>query len=109
MKIPCAIYRGGTSKPIFFLESDLPQDLSFSDGKVQLKDQPQMALPIGEVVRRKLGTNGVLKGNASYTYDIGKELDLETGHSDHASSIGLAISDSCSRAWIAARRTALPM
>ena len=62
------------------------EDLSFSDGKVQLKDQPQMALPIGEVVRRKLGTNGVLKGNASYTYEIGKELDLETGHSDHASA-----------------------
>jgi carbon-monoxide dehydrogenase large subunit len=62
------------------------QDLFFSDGKVQLKDQPQMALSIGEVVRRKLGTNGVLKGNASYTYEIGKELDLETGHSDHASA-----------------------
>lgn len=26
MKIPCAIYRGGTSKPIFFLEKDLPQE-----------------------------------------------------------------------------------
>lgn len=26
MKIPCAIYRGGTSKPIFFLENDLPKD-----------------------------------------------------------------------------------
>ena len=26
MKIPCAIYRGGTSKPIFFLEKDLPRD-----------------------------------------------------------------------------------
>ncbi len=26
MKIPCAIYRGGTSKPIFFLEEDLPKD-----------------------------------------------------------------------------------
>lgn len=26
MKIPCAIYRGGTSKPIFFLEKDLPGD-----------------------------------------------------------------------------------
>jgi 2-methylaconitate cis-trans-isomerase PrpF len=26
MKIPCAIYRGGTSKPVFFLESDLPRD-----------------------------------------------------------------------------------
>jgi 2-methylaconitate cis-trans-isomerase PrpF len=25
MKIPCAIYRGGTSKPIFFLEKDLPR------------------------------------------------------------------------------------
>ena len=62
------------------------EDLSFSDGKVQLKDQPQMALPIGEVVRRKLGTNGVLKGNASYSSEIGKELDLETGHSDHASA-----------------------
>ena len=62
------------------------EDLFFSDGKVQLKDQPQMALPIGEVVRRKLGTNGVLKGNASYSYEIGKELDLETGHSDHASA-----------------------
>ena len=26
MKIPCAIYRGGTSKPILFLEEDLPGD-----------------------------------------------------------------------------------
>lgn len=26
MKIPCAIYRGGTSKPVFFLEDDLPKD-----------------------------------------------------------------------------------
>jgi 2-methylaconitate cis-trans-isomerase PrpF len=26
MKIPCAIYRGGTSKPIFFMENDLPKD-----------------------------------------------------------------------------------
>ncbi len=26
MKIPCAIYRGGTSKPIFFVEKDLPSD-----------------------------------------------------------------------------------
>jgi 2-methylaconitate cis-trans-isomerase PrpF len=26
MKIPCAIYRGGTSKPIFFLEKDLPHN-----------------------------------------------------------------------------------
>lgn len=26
MKLPCAIYRGGTSKPVFFLEQDLPGD-----------------------------------------------------------------------------------
>ncbi|MDP2605176.1 MAG: PrpF domain-containing protein [Deltaproteobacteria bacterium] len=26
MKIPCAIYRGGTSKPIFFHADDLPKD-----------------------------------------------------------------------------------
>ncbi|MFQ5902385.1 MAG: xanthine dehydrogenase family protein molybdopterin-binding subunit [Candidatus Binatia bacterium] len=62
------------------------EDLLFSDGKVVLKDHPQMALPIGEVVRRKLGTDGVLRGDGSYTYEIGKDLDLETGHSDHASA-----------------------
>jgi carbon-monoxide dehydrogenase large subunit len=62
------------------------QDLAFSDGKVHLKDQPQMSLPIGEVIRRKMGSDGVLRGDASYTYDLGKDLDLETGHSDHASA-----------------------
>jgi len=31
MKLPCAIYRGGTSKPIFFLEKDLPQDPGWRD------------------------------------------------------------------------------
>lgn len=31
MKIPCAIYRGGTSKPIFFLEKDLPRDSNERD------------------------------------------------------------------------------
>jgi len=62
------------------------EDLSFSDGKVCLKDQPQMALSIGEVVRRKLGNEGIVRGDGSYTYEIGKDLDLETGHSDHASA-----------------------
>ncbi len=62
------------------------QDLAFADGKVFLKDQPQMALSFGEVVRRKLGNEGVVRGDGSYTYEIGKDLDLETGHSDHASA-----------------------
>jgi hypothetical protein len=34
MKIPCAIYRGGTSKPIFFMENDLPKDAKKRDGIV---------------------------------------------------------------------------
>ena len=34
MKIPCAIYRGGTSKPIFFLEQDLPRDSKKRDEAV---------------------------------------------------------------------------
>jgi carbon-monoxide dehydrogenase large subunit len=63
-----------------------PRDLDLGDGKVFLKDQPQQALPIGEVVRRKLGINGEVRGDGSYTYEIGKDLDLETGHSDHASA-----------------------
>jgi carbon-monoxide dehydrogenase large subunit len=62
------------------------QDLAYADGKVFSKDQPQQALPIGEVVKRKLGINGIVRGDASYTYEIGKDLDLETGHSDHASA-----------------------
>jgi 2-methylaconitate cis-trans-isomerase PrpF len=31
MKIPCAIYRGGTSKPIFFMEDDLPREATKRD------------------------------------------------------------------------------
>lgn len=31
MKLSCAIYRGGTSKPIFFLEKDLPRDAKKRD------------------------------------------------------------------------------
>jgi 2-methylaconitate cis-trans-isomerase PrpF len=34
MKIPCAIYRGGTSKPIFFLEEDLPRHAKERDQTV---------------------------------------------------------------------------
>ncbi len=67
------------------LEAEV-KDLAYGDGKVFLKDQPQQALPIGEVVRRKLGINGEVRGDGSYTYEIGKDLDLETGHSDHASA-----------------------
>ena len=62
------------------------QDLGYANGKVFLQDQPQQALPIGEVVRRKLGIHGEVRGDGSYTYEIGKDLDLETGHSDHASA-----------------------
>ncbi|MGH7845953.1 MAG: xanthine dehydrogenase family protein molybdopterin-binding subunit, partial [Candidatus Binatia bacterium] len=61
-------------------------EIEFSDGKLYLKDQPEMALPLGQIVRRKLGAEGVLRADASYTYEIGKDLDLETGHSDHASA-----------------------
>jgi 2-methylaconitate cis-trans-isomerase PrpF len=34
MKIPCAIYRGGTSKPIFFLEDELPKEARQRDAVV---------------------------------------------------------------------------
>ena len=61
-------------------------DLAFADGKVFLKDHPGMALPLGEVIRRKLGADGTVRGDASYTYELAKELDLETGHSDNASA-----------------------
>jgi hypothetical protein len=34
MRIPCAIYRGGTSKPVFFLEDDLPKNAKKRDAVV---------------------------------------------------------------------------
>jgi carbon-monoxide dehydrogenase large subunit len=33
-----------------------------------------------------MGADGVLRGDGTYCYEIGKDLDLETGHSDHASA-----------------------
>jgi carbon-monoxide dehydrogenase large subunit len=62
------------------------EDLAFSNGKVSLKEHPQMTLTLGEVVRRKLGPGAQLRGDASYTFEIGKDLDIETGHSEHASA-----------------------
>jgi CO/xanthine dehydrogenase Mo-binding subunit len=62
------------------------EELAFADGKVFLKNHPEMALAVGEVIRRKLGAEGTVRGDASYTYQIAKDLDLETGHSDHASA-----------------------
>jgi len=58
----------------------------FEKGQVYLEGHPEITLTPGEVIRRKLGASAVLRGDASYTYEIGKDLDLETGHSDHASA-----------------------
>ena len=62
------------------------EELVVADGKVHLKDHEDMALTYGELIRRGLGGEAVLRGDGSYTYEIGKDLDLETGHSDHASA-----------------------
>ena len=62
------------------------EELVLADGKVHLRDHEEMALTFGEIVRRTLGGGEVLRGDGSYTYEIGKDLDLETGHSDHASA-----------------------
>jgi carbon-monoxide dehydrogenase large subunit len=62
------------------------EDLAFAEGKIFLKRHPEMALTIGEVIRRKLGPDGHVRGDASYTYQLAKDLDLETGHSDNASA-----------------------
>jgi CO/xanthine dehydrogenase Mo-binding subunit len=44
------------------------------------------SLPYGEVIRRKLGAHGIVTGSGSYTFEIGKEVDPHTGHSEHASA-----------------------
>lgn len=61
-------------------------EIVFADGRLYLADHPEIALPYGEVIRRRFGPEGSLRGDGSYTFEIGKDLDLETGHSDHASA-----------------------
>src|SRR5437867_11842211 len=43
-------------------------------------------MTVGEVIRTQLGPDGVVRGNGSYTYELGKDVDPQTGHSDHASA-----------------------
>ena len=62
------------------------EDLRFSDGKVFVKGDPERALAISEVIRKRLGNHAVIRGNGSYTYELGKDVDPQTGHSDHASA-----------------------
>lgn len=62
------------------------ENVEFAHGKVYLRGHPEMSLTMGEVVRRTKGASADVRGDASYTYEIGKDLDLETGHSDHASA-----------------------
>jgi carbon-monoxide dehydrogenase large subunit len=62
------------------------ENLSFSDGKVFPTNAPGKALAIGEVIRRTLGADGLIRGDGSYTFEKGKDLDPETGHSEHASA-----------------------
>ena len=62
------------------------EELVLADGKVHLEDHEEMALTFGELIRRKLGAGALLRGDGDYTYETGKDLDLETGHSDHASA-----------------------
>ena len=62
------------------------EHLRFSNGKVFLKKDPHHAITLGEVIRTHLGPDGVVRGNGSYTYELGKDVDPQTGHSDHASA-----------------------
>jgi carbon-monoxide dehydrogenase large subunit len=43
-------------------------------------------LSYGEVICRKLGADGIVTGRGSYTFEIGKDVDPHTGHSEHASA-----------------------
>ena len=44
------------------------------------------SIPYGEVIRRKLGADGIVTGHGSYTFELGKDVDPQTGHSEHASA-----------------------
>lgn len=62
------------------------EKLCFADGAVFVSDAPERSLAISEVIRRQVGEGGTVRGDGSYTYEAGKDLDVETGHSEHASA-----------------------
>jgi CO/xanthine dehydrogenase Mo-binding subunit len=47
---------------------------------------PDASMSYGEVIRRKLGADGIVMGHGSYTFEVGKDVDPQTGHSEHASA-----------------------
>ncbi len=76
-----------TEMALPILNGDSKKDeIVFSDGLVFLKSKPDLALPIGEVVRKTLGKDGVVRGEAAYTPQGVKDLDLETGQSKRTSA-----------------------
>ncbi|PYS07497.1 MAG: hypothetical protein DMG12_00200 [Acidobacteria bacterium] len=62
------------------------ENLELSNGKVRVKDRREPALSFGEVICQKLGSDGVVAGDGAYTFEMGKDVDPQTGHSEHASA-----------------------
>jgi len=77
MKIPCAIYRGGTSKPVFFMEDDLPKDAKKRDEMVLqafgTPDVRQIGAPTvpGTDVNYTFGYVGIANPVIDYTGNCG--------------------------------------
>jgi carbon-monoxide dehydrogenase large subunit len=60
--------------------------IAIADGKVFLKGQSERALAIDEVIQAQLGVDGIVSGDGAYTYEVGRDVDPKTGHSEHASA-----------------------
>jgi carbon-monoxide dehydrogenase large subunit len=66
---------------------DVPVErLYLYGGKVCVREHTDRALALGEVIRRKFGPDAVITGDGAYTFELGKDVDPQTGHSDHASA-----------------------
>jgi CO/xanthine dehydrogenase Mo-binding subunit len=56
------------------------------DGLVSLRDNPDRACTLAEIVTRAVGSDGVLRGEGECARNDGIELDLETGQSPRAAA-----------------------
>ncbi len=61
-------------------------NLKFSNGNVLLKAGPPGVVSIAKLILDNLGTEGKVCGKGSYTFELGKDLNSNDGHSEHASA-----------------------
>ena len=76
------------------------QELDSATAKFSSKTSRSRRCPSARSSSASSASTAIVRGDASYTYEIGKDLDLETGHSDHASAFYMYATQAAEVWWM---------